>query len=215
MGARSFMVAARIPMSRDSFDKWLITPLPGLSAIENPSAMYTGWAREGADPDWGLEHCHPEAATAIRAARDSTPLLLLSDRTTKGVTLARHHRDALEIYLYDYYEDVHSAQTELLMLAGAGRFARSGSETPVLYWGGEVYPGLPMGGDRPLAVMVVGDARARFVETCSLGTLIEDLRPVEADFLAWEDPDQGGENVWWESSELLDPAVRAQVPSTR
>ena len=34
--------------------------------------------------------------------------------------LARHHRDALEIYLYDYYEDVYSAQTELLMLAGAG-----------------------------------------------------------------------------------------------
>ncbi|MCX5166591.1 hypothetical protein [Streptomyces antibioticus] len=50
MGARSFMLATRIPMSRDGFDEWLRTPLPGPDIIENPSAMYTGWAVDALTP---------------------------------------------------------------------------------------------------------------------------------------------------------------------
>ncbi len=36
------------------------------------------------------------------------------------------------------------------MVAGAGRFAHPGTEAPVMYWGGNVYPDLPIPGDEPL-----------------------------------------------------------------
>lgn len=36
----TFVVAARIPMSREGFEAWLATPIPGLSGIANPADMY-------------------------------------------------------------------------------------------------------------------------------------------------------------------------------
>ncbi|SNX66622.1 hypothetical protein SAMN06272735_8519 [Streptomyces sp. TLI_55] len=209
MGARSFMLAARIPMSRDGFDEWLRTPLPGLDIIENPSAMYAGWAADGAAPDWDLTETaahSPQAVAGIRADRDKTPLQLLALRATGGFNLLRHRDEALEVYLYDYHGEATSTQTDLLMLAGAGRFAHRGTETPVMYWGGDIYPGLPVPGDEPLAVMLVTSTRARFVDTYPLDALITDLTPIETDFLtATEDEDPARS-----SPDLLDPALRAQ-----
>ncbi|WEH15162.1 hypothetical protein [Streptomyces sp. VNUA24] len=196
MGARSFMLATRVPMARDGFEEWLRTPLPGLGVIENPAAMYTGWAADGARPDWDLTAiaAHlPEAAAAVRAEREKTPAHLLAPRAAQGLTLLRHRDDALEAYLYDYHGDESATHTALLMLAGAGRFAHPGTETPVLYWGGDVHPGLPLRGDPPLAVLLVGPARSRFVATHPLDTLIADLTPVETDFLtAAEHMDEAG-----------------------
>jgi hypothetical protein len=211
MGGRSFMLAARIPMSRDGFDEWLRTPLPLLDIIENPSTMYSGWASHGVDPDWDLTAFadYPAALAEIRADRGKTPLQLLAARAAQKFTLVRHHGHALEVYLYDYHSAAYSTQTELLMLAGAGRFAHGDTEAPVMYWGGDVHPGLPMGGP-PLAVMMVSTARSWFVANYPIDTLIADLRSVETDFLAAA-VDQGDENVGWDSSEVLDPAVRAHV----
>ena len=70
MGARSFMLATRTPMSRDGFDAWLRTPLPDLAVIDNPSAMYTGWALDGADPDWDLTGLGA-GALAVKLARQT------------------------------------------------------------------------------------------------------------------------------------------------
>ncbi|MEH0626140.1 hypothetical protein [Streptomyces stelliscabiei] len=106
MGARSFMLATRIPMARDGFEEWLRTPLPGLGIIENPSAMYTGWAADGAETDWDLTEVavhYPAAPAAIRADRKKTPSQLLAPRAAQGLTLLRHRDDALEAYLYDYH----------------------------------------------------------------------------------------------------------------
>ncbi|WP_030266859.1 hypothetical protein [Streptomyces sp. NRRL B-24484] len=101
MGGRSFMVAARIPMPREGFDAWLRTPPPGPGAIDNPSAMYTGWALDGAEPDWGLTAlaAYPAAVAAILAARAAT-----------GLTPARHRDGAPEVYLYDYHGAEHRTQ---------------------------------------------------------------------------------------------------------
>ncbi|WP_329560213.1 hypothetical protein OG711_22785 [Streptomyces uncialis] len=187
MGARSFMLATRIPMSRDGFDAWLRTPLPGLGIIENPSAMYAGWAVDGADPDWdmtALAAHYPQAVAGIRADRDKTPQQLLAARAARGDDLLRHRDEALEVYLYDYHGEETRTRTDLLMLAGAGRFAHPGTEAPVMYWGGDIHPGLPMPGEEPLAVLLVTSTRARFVATYPLDALIADLTPVEADFLA-------------------------------
>ncbi|MYY13324.1 hypothetical protein GT204_31725 [Streptomyces sp. SID4919] len=187
MGARSFMLATRIPMSHDGFEEWLRTPLPGLDLIENPSAMYTGWAADGADPDWdmtGLAAHYPQAVAGIRADRLKTPGQLLAPRAERGGDLLRHRDEVLEVYLYDYHGEETSTQTDLLMLAGAGRFAHPGTEAPVLYWGGDIHPGLPVPGDDPLAVLLVTSTRARFVDTYPLDVLIADLTPVEAHFLA-------------------------------
>lgn len=213
MGARSFMLATRIPMSRDGFDEWLRTPLPRLDIIDNPSAMYAGWAADGATPDWDLAETaahSPQAVAGIRADRNKTPLQLLAPRTAQGLDLLRHRDEALEVYLYDYHGDETSTQTDLLMLAGAGRFAHPGTEAPVMYWGGDVYPGLPMPGDEPLAIMLVTDTRACFVDTYPLDTLLANLTRIETDFLTANAYDDGeGEAPAKASHDLLDPALRA------
>ncbi|MFJ6661261.1 hypothetical protein ACIQNG_33685 [Streptomyces sp. NPDC091377] len=211
MGARSFMLATRIPMSRDGFDEWLHTPLPGLDIIENPSAMYVGWAIDGAAPDWDLAETaahYPQAVAGIRAERDKTPLQLLAPRAAQGFSLLRHRNEVLEVYLYDYHGEETSTQTDLLMLAGAGRFAHPGTEAPVMYWGGDVYPGLPMPGDEPLAIMLVTHTRARFVDTYPLDTLIANLTPIETDFLTANTYGED-EAPAHASHDLLDPALRA------
>ncbi|MBZ3903938.1 hypothetical protein [Streptomyces griseiscabiei] len=214
MGARSFMLATRIPMSRDGFDAWLRTPLPDLGVIENPSEMYTGWALDGTDPDWhltGLAAGYPQAVAAVRADRTRTPLDLLAPRAAEGYHLIRHRDEALEVYLYDYHGEATTTRTALLMLAGAGRFAHPGAEAPVLYWGGHAYPGLPMNIDEPLAVLLVGTARSRFVATHPFDTLIADLTPVETDFLdatAEETPTEATLSL------LFDPALRDHRPGT-
>ncbi|MEV4510329.1 hypothetical protein AB0K00_15345 [Dactylosporangium sp. NPDC049525] len=211
MGGRSYMLATRMPMSRAGFDAWLAAPLPGLDVIDNPAAMWTGWADDAGDPDWDLAEIagYPAAVAAIRDARAGTPLRLLAARAAGGVTLARHHDGALEVYLYDYHADVYGTQTSLLMLAGAGRFAETDEATPVMYWGGNVYPDLPLGGDGPLAVLLVDRAGARFVDRYPLDALIGRLRPVEAVFVAAGEA-AGGEGDW-DAATLLDPALRNHV----
>ena len=204
-------------MTRDGFDAWLAAPLPGLDIVENPSAMYTGWAVDGAAADWELTEIagHPKAVAGIRADRGRTPLERLAARAARGFTLVRHRADALEVYLYDYHADGYGTQTDLLMLAGAGRFAAPDAEAAVMYWGGNVDPGLPVRGDDPLAVLLVGDARApraRFVDRHPLDALVEELRPVETDFLA-ASVDHGDESYGWDAAEVLDPAVRARIPA--
>jgi hypothetical protein len=187
MGARSFMIAARIPMSRAGFDEWWDTPLPELDVIENPSAMYAGWACDGDAPDWDLTGTavhYPAALAEIRADRAKTPRQLLASRAAdRGAVLLRHRDEALEVYLYDYYGEETGTHTALLMLAGAGRFAHAGVAAPVMYWGGDVYPDLPLHGDRPLAVLLVTATRCRFVGSHPLDALVAALRPVERDFL--------------------------------
>lgn len=218
MGARSFMLATRIPMSRDGFDEWLRTPLPGPDIIENPYAMYTGWAVDGAHPDWDLTETaahYPQAAAGIRADRTKSPLQLLVPRAAQGFNLVRHRDEALEVYLYAYHGEETSAQNDLLMLAGAGRYAHPGTEAPVLYWGGDIYPSLPMPGDEPLAVLLVTDTRARFVDTYPLDALITDLTPIETDFLTATG--YGEDEALTEPPlHLLDPALRVHpVPGSR
>lgn len=211
MGARSFMLASRIPMSRYGFDEWLRTPMPCLDIIENPSAMYAGWAIDGAAPDWDLAETaahYPQAVAGIRADREKTPLQLVAPRAAQGFDLLRHRNEALEVYLYDYHGEETSTQTQLLMLAGAGRFAQPGTEAPVMYWGGDVDPGLPMPGDEPLAIMLVTDTGVRFVDTYRLDTLIADLTRIETDFLT-VNADGEDEAPAKASRHLLDPALRS------
>lgn len=100
-------------MSRDGFDEWLRTPLPGPDIIENPSAMYTGWAVDGAHPDWDLTETaahYPQAAAGIRADRTKSPLQLLAPRAAQGFNLVRHRDEALEVYLYAYHGEETSAR---------------------------------------------------------------------------------------------------------
>jgi hypothetical protein len=202
------MLATRLPMPRSSFDAWLTTPVPGLDVIENPSAMFTGWDNDGSDPDWD-----PTETAGSPAGRSKTPRHLLAARAAGGFTLARHRADALEIYLYDYHYDLSTTQTDLLMLAGAGPFMSDDADEPVMFWGGYVYPDLPINGDKPLAVMMVGTDRARFVDAYPIGSLIEKLRPIEADFLGAV-TNEDDESFGWNSSSVLDPSIHAYVTAT-
>ncbi|GGM55906.1 hypothetical protein GCM10007977_066970 [Dactylosporangium sucinum] len=195
------MVATRMPMTRAAFDEWLTTPLPGLDAIANPAQMWTGWLLDGETPDWEADY------PSYQEERRSTPMRLLAGRAARGYTVARHHDGMLECYLYEYRLDVHQTQTELLMLAGAGRFADA--EAPVMHWGGEVYPDLPIGGDLPLAVLLTGPSGARFVSSYPVDELIASLRPVEAAFLGATD-EEGG----WYPDGTVDPALETP-PSLR
>ncbi|GAB3831447.1 hypothetical protein ACFPIJ_29875 [Dactylosporangium cerinum] len=79
-------------------------------------------------------------------------------------------------------------------------------ENPAAMWTGDVYPDLPLGGDQPLAVLLVDRAGARFVDRYPVGALIERLRPVEAAFLAAGEA-AGGEGDW-NAEGLVDPLIR-------
>ncbi|MEV6521542.1 hypothetical protein AB0M43_06380 [Longispora sp. NPDC051575] len=211
MGARSFMVSARIPMPRSGFDAWLRATPPGVDVIANPGAMWTGWANDGDQADWELTGAHPKARAHYRAEWARTPLDRLTARAAAGQTLARHHDGALEVYLYDYYGDVAETQADLLMLAGASRYVAGGVTAPVLYWGGMVYPGLPAPGDPPLAVLLVDAHGARFTASYPMAALVGELGPVEqAYFDATVDGD--GEEPGWDPSEVLDPGLRTPRP---
>ncbi|GAB4058451.1 hypothetical protein [Catellatospora paridis] len=212
MGGRSYMLATRMPMSRDGFDAWLSTPLPGHDVIANPDEMWLGWATGDLTPDWELTAIadSPAAVATYRASRTRTPLELLAARAAGGFTLARHHDGALEIYLYDYHADTYATLTDLLMLAGAGRFADGDAEAPVVYWGGDVYPGLPFDDSSVLSVLLVGRTAARFTATYPFAALAARLRPVEEAFLgAVVDPE--GDDPGWDSSEVLDLAIAAHA----
>lgn len=212
MGGRSYMLATRMPMSRDGFDAWLSTPLPDLGVIANPDEMWRGWAADDMMPDWALTAIagSPAAVATYHADRTRTPLELLAARAAAGFTLARHHEGALEVYLYDYHADHYGTQTDLLMLAGAGRFAAGDAESPVLHWGGDVHPGLPFDDGSVLSVLLAGRTSARFTAAYPFAALVEVLRPVEQAFLgAVVDPD--GEDPGWDPAHVLDPAVAAQV----
>ncbi|WP_155368555.1 hypothetical protein [Catellatospora vulcania] len=214
MGGRSYMLATRVPMPRDGFDAWLATPLPDLDVIVNPDEVWRGWAGGDVTPDWELTAIadSPAAVAVYLANRARTPLELLAARAVGGFTLARHHGGALEIYLYDYHADAYGTLTDLLMLAGAGRFADGDAEVPVLYWGGDLHPGLPFDDGSVLSVLLVGRTAARFTAAYPFGALVERLRPVEEAFLgAVVDPD--GDDPGWDAAEVLDPAVAAHVAS--
>ncbi|WAU78508.1 hypothetical protein O1Q96_01380 (plasmid) [Streptomyces sp. Qhu-G9] len=94
-----------------------------------------------------------------------------------------------------------------------GRFVRPGTEAPVLYWGGDIHPGLPMPGDEPHAVMLATPTGARFVDTYPLATLIAAPTPIETDFLAATAPGDDG-NPALDAPDLLDPAQLAQPAPT-
>ncbi|GHJ47961.1 hypothetical protein Cs7R123_53030 [Catellatospora sp. TT07R-123] len=178
------MLAARIPMPRSGFEGWLDAPLPAVEVIANPDAMWTGWAADGAAADWDLAELaeYPGAVQTLLEERRRTARELLAQRVPNGC-VARHRDGALEIYLYDYHADSYRTRTELLMLAGAGRFADEGRH-PVLHWGGNVYPDLPLAGDPPLSVLIVSRDGAAFTDRYPIEALIETLRPAEAAFLA-------------------------------
>lgn len=165
MGGRSYMLAARVPMPPEAYATWLADPVPGLEAIDNPADAWPDWSWTG----------------------KATPAELIARRAGQGFNIARHRDGHLEVYLYDYHVDLYHTQAELLMLAGAARFVPAGRSGPAMFWGGDVYPDLPLGEDRPHAVLLVGSGRARFLTDCPLPELIEQLRPVETDFLAGVD----------------------------
>ncbi|MDI1463090.1 hypothetical protein QEZ54_19105 [Catellatospora sp. KI3] len=206
MSGRSFMLATRVPMSRTGFEAWLDTPPPSLDVIENPAAMWTGWAAAGDAADWDLTAFadSPHIVAAMRADQRKTPRELLTDRVKTGGCVARHRDEALELYLYDYHADFYRTRTELLMLAGAGRYADVGAH-PVLFWGGNVYADLPIAGDPPLSVLVVSRAGAHFVDRYPIDALVESLRPIEAAFLARYEGDGSAEP---DLTDAVDPDLR-------
>ncbi|MFD9701862.1 hypothetical protein [Lentzea sp. NPDC059081] len=174
----SFMVAARIPMSRDGFESWLRTPVKDLGAIANPEAMFDGWLWHGrrADTEW--------QSTGV----GMTPAEYFAERVDDscggdeecGVLL---HRDgALEAYLLHFGYSEWRVHTALLMLAAAGEFKSEPAEDTVLFWaetGANLWPADATGW---LAVLSVGTDGARFVDARDLTEVVAGLRTVESRF---------------------------------
>ncbi|MFB9412363.1 hypothetical protein [Dactylosporangium matsuzakiense] len=178
MSGRSYMVAARIPMTRAGFEDWLDTPVPGTGAIADAETVWPRWT-----------------------PLPGTPRARLTARAAQGWTLARHVGGVLELYLYDYHADAGTTQAELLLLAAAGR--RATAETAAMYWGGNGYPDLPFGGDEPIAVLLTGPDGARFTDRYRRPALLAHLRPAETAFLAAIGPH--GET--WHADGLIDAAL--------
>ncbi|MEU7528204.1 hypothetical protein AB0A74_20920 [Saccharothrix sp. NPDC042600] len=208
----SFLVATRIPMSREGFERWLDTPVPGLDVIANPEAMFDGWLWHGdRRDDWSTPELTPRAFLADRVEQ--------ACQGKPAVTVLLHRDGALEAYLFDMGYRRPVVDAALLMFAGAGAVKSDPAEDTVLFWaetGGNLFDA---DDDGWLAVLSVGRDGARFVADRDLTDVVAGLRPAEDAFfdlvavLAEEEED-------WDSDEPyrtgtprdpahVDPAVLA------
>lgn len=212
----TFLVAARIPMSREGFEGWLSTPARGLSRIVNRADMFDGWLWNGsrADREWDLADGEITPREFFSEAIEDT----CSGASQDGCIVL--HRDgALEAYLFHFGYKEWSVHTALLMFAAAGEFKSEAAEDTVLFWaetGGSLWPPDATGW---LAVLSVGKSEARFVSERDLTETVAGLRPVESRFFDMIERLGEEEESWdWESGRdfqtdtprdpaFVDPAV--------
>ncbi|MEV0247026.1 hypothetical protein AB0H76_10605 [Nocardia sp. NPDC050712] len=201
----SFLLATRIPMSRNEFEQWLDTPVPEPSVIANPEAMFDGWYWDGKPADWA------------QAEADATPREYFADCAGESpyLTYIVLYRDgALEAYLMHFGFCESNVYTALLMFAAAGRC--STAPATVLFWA-ETSGALREPDWRGwLATLTVGPDGARFEANRELAATIAALRPVEERFFELVgrmavveetgDPDYSGV---YREPRFLDPAFQA------
>lgn len=172
----SFLLAARIPMSRQGFERWLDTPAPGVETIANPEAMFDGryWDGRRAHGDWD------GAGTTPREFFGD----LVEQACTGGQTsmVLVHEDGVLAAYLLRFGHAERFFRTALLMLAGAGAVMDESADAVALFWaetGGNL---LAAGDDGWLATLAVGPAGSRFFAGGDLSGPVAALRPVEDRF---------------------------------
>ncbi|MEV0292699.1 hypothetical protein [Nocardia sp. NPDC050710] len=213
----SFMLATRIPMTREGFEQWLDTPAPNPDVISDPDAMFDGWFWDGR-----------RAGTAwATAAVGVTPREFLARRTedactgepTIGVVLYRE--GALEAYLFHLGYVESSVHTALLMFAAAAPFKTEPTTDPVLFWAETSAALGEPDWNGWLAVLSVGKEEARFIGATNLTEAIAVLRPIEDRFFTMVERLGEEEESWdWDSDEpyrtdiprdpsFIDPAVLA------
>ncbi|WP_067828527.1 hypothetical protein [Actinomadura kijaniata] len=198
-----FMVATRIAMTREGFDRWLDTPAPGPDAIANPGGMFDGWFWDGRRAD-----------TAWRnAAVGVTPRDFFAERVgrtgsgTPEMSVLLYREGALEAYLFGLGYVEREVHTALLMFAAAGAFKTEPAPDAVLFWA-ETGGGLREPDWRGwLAVLSVGKDLSRFTPAsglppAGLADPITALRPVEDRFFRLVECLGEEEESWdWESGE--------------
>lgn len=170
----TFVVAARIPMGRGEFERWLDTPGPGIEAIENPASMYDGWFWDGKAADWQ----HAEVGVT---PREYFAACFAGDIT--GLTYVLTYRDgALEAYLMHFGFCESNVHTALLMLASAGRLSTEAAPSTVLFWAETSGSMFAADSDGWLATLSVGVDGARFAADLDLTETIAGLRTAEASY---------------------------------
>ncbi|MEU5696194.1 hypothetical protein [Actinosynnema sp. NPDC020468] len=209
----SFMVAARIPMTREAFEAWLDTPTPDPAAvIANPTAVFDGWYWDGraVEDEWeSVETTTPREYFADRVgwACDGEP----------ETTVLLHRDGALEAYLFHLGYDEAGVHTALALLAAAGPHKSADAEDVVLFWA-ETSGSLWRPEDKGwLAVLAVGRTGARFVADLDLAPAVAALKPVEQRFFELVDRLGEAEESWDSEGEyrtgipreesFVDPAV--------
>ncbi|MEV0546651.1 hypothetical protein AB0H98_07500 [Nocardia salmonicida] len=170
----TFVVAARIPMGREAFERWLETPAPGAEVIENHGAMYDRWSWDGKSPDWR------------QAEEGVTPREYFADcfgEDTGGLTYVLTYREgALEAYLMHFGFCESNIYTALVMLAAAGRLSSEVAPSTVLFWAETSGSMFAADSDGWLATLLVGVDGARFAADIDLTATIAELRTAEASY---------------------------------
>ncbi|MFI5915670.1 hypothetical protein [Dactylosporangium sp. NPDC051541] len=196
----SFLVAARVPMSRTAFERWLDTPLPGRSAIANPDAMFDGWYWHGqsAPEDW-------DEAAEGRTVREWLSERVEDACTSSSATILRYRDEAVEAYLFDVGYYPAAVQAALLAFAAT----EPAREALVLFWaetGGSLWKPDDEGW---MAALEVAPTGARFVGRGDLTPTVAGLRRVEAEFFAMIERVAEDEERWDPDSQV---EFRTSVP---
>ncbi|MBB5867794.1 hypothetical protein F4553_001173 [Allocatelliglobosispora scoriae] len=189
----SFMIAARVPMTRQGFEQWLDAPIdPG--AISNPGEMFRGWYWDGKEvtDEWRqvAKETTPRRYFASRVAQDAAP---------GQVTVIVHRDGALEVYLLHFGYQRWDVHTALTLLAGTAAYTDS-PQSLVMFWaetGGNLFK---PDDDGWLAVLSVGDHGARFVTEADLTATVAGLRPAEQLFFDLIERLSEEEEAWDEES---------------
>ncbi|MGY0233991.1 hypothetical protein [Longispora urticae] len=203
----SFLIAARIPISREGFDRWL----DGTGApIADPDRMYAGWYWDGDTPDWS-----PDPTVTAREFFAGRVADSCDGRST--ITVLRHRDGALEAYLFDAGHRPGTVHTALSLLAAAGP---PESASLALFWAETAGNLLDADSGAWLAVLAIGpDGGARFVADRDLTATVAGLRPVEEAFFeqaerlaedeeSWDADGDPGTDIPRDPA-FVDPAVLA------
>lgn len=150
----AFNVAARIPMDRAAFERWLSAPAPVPSELLDFSGMYRGWYWEDssvpASPNQG-EAATVRGALAERVGNHETTL-----------TLVTHADDCLQLFDMVMIGPDHArAQHTMAMLALAGRELAGDAKGWFVYWA-DISGRLP-NKNGVLSLAEVGGGGTRFV----------------------------------------------------
>lgn len=194
----SFIVAGKLALSRDEYDRWLASPAPGPASLTDWNAMYAGWSWDGKRPSGAWREKGTVEATLSR--------VLSWAATDPWIVLLRYEDGVFRFVVVCAMGPVDTAAEELVATFRSASAFKSDGVDWVLYWS---EPSGLFDFSGMLSVARVAPGQSAFVATADRERLARD----HADLDAWLGAylEGAGEVDAWARAEFADPNFVARA----